>query len=229
MGKIKRNIAANMGGRVWSNLISLLFIPVYLHFLGIDNYGLIGFWITLVSVLSILDFGMGLTLTREMARLSTDPNNDRLLWDTLRSFEIIYWTLALTSGALIWIAAPAISNEWLNSASMPVETVIRSIRIMAAVFVFQFPFALYLGGIMGLQRQVLASGIQAGFGSMRGILASAVLWLISPTIEAFFYCQLIVSLLQTVFAAAALRRNLPFRSEERRVGKECRSRWSPYH
>ena len=23
--------------------------------------------------------------------------------------------------------------------------------------------------------------------------------------------------------------NLPFRSEERRVGKECRSRWSPYH
>ena len=24
-------------------------------------------------------------------------------------------------------------------------------------------------------------------------------------------------------------RNLYFRSEERRVGKECRSRWSPYH
>ena len=23
--------------------------------------------------------------------------------------------------------------------------------------------------------------------------------------------------------------NLPARSEERRVGKECRSRWSPYH
>ena len=23
--------------------------------------------------------------------------------------------------------------------------------------------------------------------------------------------------------------NLPDRSEERRVGKECRSRWSPYH
>ena len=23
--------------------------------------------------------------------------------------------------------------------------------------------------------------------------------------------------------------NAPFRSEERRVGKECRSRWSPYH
>src|SRR3712207_8354369 len=28
---------------------------------------------------------------------------------------------------------------------------------------------------------------------------------------------------------AALGVNLDLRSEERRVGKECRSRWSPYH
>src|ERR1017187_8267309 len=27
----------------------------------------------------------------------------------------------------------------------------------------------------------------------------------------------------------AARRQLQYRSEERRVGKECRSRWSPYH
>ena len=26
-----------------------------------------------------------------------------------------------------------------------------------------------------------------------------------------------------------VRRKIQFRSEERRVGKECRSRWSPYH
>src|SRR5256885_3823384 len=32
---------------------------------------------------------------------------------------------------------------------------------------------------------------------------------------------------QEALAAAAL--NHPNRSEERRVGKECRSRWSPYH
>src|SRR5690606_39936056 len=25
------------------------------------------------------------------------------------------------------------------------------------------------------------------------------------------------------------RSNVPYRSEERRVGKECRSRWAPYH
>ena len=33
--------------------------------------------------------------------------------------------------------------------------------------------------------------------------------------------------IQAVFTAVEAGMN--FRSEERRVGKECRSRWSPYH
>ena len=32
-----------------------------------------------------------------------------------------------------------------------------------------------------------------------------------------------------VIAQIAPRKNVFVRSEERRVGKECRSRWSPYH
>jgi len=30
-------------------------------------------------------------------------------------------------------------------------------------------------------------------------------------------------------AVCSFRKGMGFRSEERRVGKECRSRWSPYH
>src|SRR2546427_12638667 len=33
----------------------------------------------------------------------------------------------------------------------------------------------------------------------------------------------------TLFLGAGLAAHLQGRSEERRVGKECRSRWSPYH
>src|ERR1051326_5171839 len=33
----------------------------------------------------------------------------------------------------------------------------------------------------------------------------------------------------TRFCTTTLSRSLKNRSEERRVGKECRSRWSPYH
>ena len=32
-----------------------------------------------------------------------------------------------------------------------------------------------------------------------------------------------------ILDAKTLGDDIEFRSEERRVGKECRSRWSPYH
>ena len=34
---------------------------------------------------------------------------------------------------------------------------------------------------------------------------------------------------QKLLEAEAKKKGIPTRSEERRVGKECRSRWSPYH
>src|SRR2546429_7429164 len=47
-----------------------------------------------------------------------------------------------------------------------------------------------------------------------------------------FHRKIVVSLalLDQVSSKFALRQQgIPTRSEERRVGKECRSRWSPYH
>ena len=40
-------------------------------------------------------------------------------------------------------------------------------------------------------------------------------------------CKLLLKDLERI--RAKLRRHIEKRSEERRVGKECRSRWSPYH
>ena len=40
--------------------------------------------------------------------------------------------------------------------------------------------------------------------------------------------SLTVSIIAIFISLATLRQNSK-RSEERRVGKECRSRWSPYH
>ena len=57
--------------------------------------------------------------------------------------------------------------------------------------------------------------IKAGMGALGGTLADQ--W------KEFFYCD---SLDKDVLMVKGQKRT---RSEERRVGKECRSRWSPYH
>ena len=64
------NIIANYVGRTWTVALGILFIPVYLRFLGIEAYGLVGFYMALSGVLGILDLGIGSTMNRELARLS---------------------------------------------------------------------------------------------------------------------------------------------------------------
>ncbi len=64
---VKKNIAANVAGSAWSAIAGLIFAPIYIHYLGVEAYGVIGVFISLQAVLSILDMGLATTLNREMA------------------------------------------------------------------------------------------------------------------------------------------------------------------
>ncbi len=70
MSQLKRNIIANFAGKAWTALISLAFIPLYISFIGIEGYGLVGVYLALFAVFSLLDLGLGTTLNRELASLS---------------------------------------------------------------------------------------------------------------------------------------------------------------
>src|SRR5712675_247110 len=69
---------------------------------------------------------------------------------------------------------------------------------------------------------------------LRGTLGTFMLWLfilglrtlpMTETYAIFFIAPLLI----TALSAPLLGERVGSRSEERRVGKECRSRWSPYH
>ena len=45
----------------------------------------------------------------------------------------------------------------------------------------------------------------------------------------FYSTVTIIGMVASVYFLAVAMRTIPLRSEERRVGQECRSRWSPYH
>lgn len=52
---LKRNLIANYLGQAWRALMGLAFIPLYIHYLGIEAYGLIGLFATLQVCLGLLD------------------------------------------------------------------------------------------------------------------------------------------------------------------------------
>jgi len=171
MKEIKRNIAANFAGSVWANLLNIAAVPIYLSFLGIEAYGLVGFYLALQMMLAYLDFGLGPATVRETARLAAVEGSAQRQRDLVRTLEYIYWALALLFGVLVYVAAPLIAAKWIQPERLSTVAVTGAVQWMGIAIAVQFPKSMYVGALMGLQKQVLLNVISGSSNTLR-VLAS---------------------------------------------------------
>ena len=111
MSLLKRNIIANFSGNIWQILMGLMFIPLYIKFMGVESYGLIGFYATLLTIFGLLDMGLSNTLNREMARLSVLPDKEQEMRNLVRTLEVIFWSIAIFVGITVVSLSPFISTS----------------------------------------------------------------------------------------------------------------------
>lgn len=209
MSRVKTNFFANLAGSGWSALVGLACTPLYIRFMGMEAYGLVGFYFLLQGIINILDLGLSPTMNREMARYSVMPDKAGEARDFVRTLEIGYWAAGILIGAAIYFAAPYIATHWIKAGDIPASEVQRAVTIMGVLAALQWPLSLYQGGLLGLQRQVLLNGISIATATLAGGGALLVLWLVSPTISVFFTWQIVIALLQTTITTIALWRCLP--------------------
>jgi O-antigen/teichoic acid export membrane protein len=127
---LKKNLAANFAGGVWTGLMGLVFVPLYIHFIGIEAYGLIGIFATLLAIFGLLDMGLSGTLNREMARLAVQKGNAQEMRDFLRTLEIPYWLAGLLISVSVIAASPFIAYRWVNAEQLSPKTIQTAIGIM---------------------------------------------------------------------------------------------------
>jgi O-antigen/teichoic acid export membrane protein len=210
MDLIKKNMAANFAGSIWQALMSFIFIPLYIKFTGIESWGLIGIFLTLQAMSSILDLGMSNTLNREMARLSALKDREQEMRNLVRTLEMLYWSIAAFVGITIVSLSPVIAHHWIKASQLSPKTIEQAFLLMGLAIALQMPVGFYSGGLMGLQRQVLLNAINIVTNTLRGIGAVLLLWLVSPTIQAYFLWQIVVSIINILFVAMFLKRRLSF-------------------
>lgn len=209
MTSIRKNIVANYLGKGWSVVSVYVFVPFYLHFLGVEAYGLVGFYAVLHGVLALSDMGLTAALSREMARLSAGEDGQTDMRRLVRTIELVYLGISAFVVLLTLLFAGPIAHSWLDSSSLPVESVEKAIRLMGFAVALQLPSQMYLGGLLGLQKQVAANLVQVFMGVVRSGGATLVLWLISPTIEAFFIWQILASVLLLLVSGCSVWASLP--------------------
>jgi len=205
--RLGRNLAAGLGSSLWTALLGFAVVPLYLKYLGIEAYGLIGFFATLQALFQILDFGLAPTINREVARCTVSGR-----WAEahalLRTLAVIYWAMAALIALLVYFIAPTIAESWLNLQSLPKLTVVHAVMLMGVVVACRWPIGLYQGSLVGMQKLVVTSAINAAMVTLGNLGAVAVLAFWSRTIDAFFLWQACIGFLYAIVVRWASLRAL---------------------
>lgn len=191
---VRSNVLANILGRIWAMAIVYVFAPVYLSFLGHEVYGLVGFYSTLLGVVAFTDVGLTMTLSREMARLSAIDVDGCRRRNLLRTYELVYFGISVLIAVLVYSFAPSIVKGWLKIINLTQPEAIEAIRWMGVAIALQMPAGLFIGGLMGLQRQVSANVLQIGWGTVRAFGAVMTLRFIANDIVSFSISQVFANL-----------------------------------
>jgi O-antigen/teichoic acid export membrane protein len=206
---LKLNIIANSLGQGWRVVMTFAFIPLYIKYLGIEAYGLIGIFALLQAWLSLLDMGLKPALGREMARFTGGAHDAQSIRNLLRSIEIVGIAIAGVVAIGIWAASKWLASDWLRAESLPPEVVARAFTAMGAVTALRFVEDIYVSCLSGLELQVAQNVVVSIMATVRSLGAVGILAWISPTIEAFFIWQGLVSLATVGVFVCVVYRALP--------------------
>lgn len=207
---LKQNIISNFAGQGWSFIVGMVAIPLYIKFLGIEGYGLIGFYTALQATFnSFLDFGLSITINRELARYTALPDKIGQTRDLVRTVEIGYWIIGFLIGSGVCLSASLIANYWIQAENISTVTIRSTVILMGIVTFIQWPLTFYQGGLLGLQRMVLLNTVGVIFNTLRAAGAIILVWNFSPALIVFFLWQAIISIFQVGITAFLLWQSLP--------------------
>lgn len=201
---VKMNAIANYLGRGWATVVGIICLPLFLHFLGREAYGLIGAFAVVQAWTLLLDFGLTPTLGREIVRARTGMRTWHSLVDLVRSVELLVVGLAALAVTVVWFMSPVLATLWLHPKELPIETVAGAMAIMGLLAAMRWMEQVYRGAIQGSEDQVWLNIVQAAVESARWLGALLVVRFVAADILWFFGWNILVS----ATSVALLRRRV---------------------
>jgi O-antigen/teichoic acid export membrane protein len=205
---LKANLAANVAGRGYTALCGIFFVPIYLHFLGVESYGLFALLNSYMAVALLLDIGFSAAMTREIARLS-EPSPERMR-DLVWTISLPYCAGTFAVAFAIYLTAPWLASVILHeSRNLHQPALVRGVGFAGFALTLQLPVFLFTGGLAGLQRQDLGNGVTIASTTLRHGGNVFLLWSLSSSVANLMIWQGVVAGLTAIVAFAVLWRHLP--------------------
>ncbi len=206
---LKKNVLANYISQIYVSVIGIVILPLYVSYMGLEAYGLVGFFALLQAWFNLLDIGLSPVMSREAARFRGGAISAIELRQLFRLLVYIFVGLALIGGVALISQAELIASKWLNIRALSVEEVRQSVVLMGVVVMLRFVSGLYRGMVGGVERQVWLSGFNISIATLRFVVVIPFFIVVGTTPVEFFRYQIAVAIVELLVLVLYSYRVLP--------------------
>jgi len=189
--------------------MGVAFVPLYIRALGAENFGLVGFMLSLQAMSLLLDFGIGVFLGRELARRAHDPVRRGLIRQLIYTFEWLVWPTSAAIALVLMLGSDVIAQHWLRPQHLSHAATVSAIRIMGLAVALLWPSSFYTSALTGLEQQPRLNAIAAIFATLRYVGVLPLLYFTDTGLQGFLWWYVVVAAAQTTCTALVLWRLLP--------------------
>jgi O-antigen/teichoic acid export membrane protein len=202
--RLKYDLLASFMGKGCNAFLLLLFTPFFISLLGIESYGLIGVFNSLVILFSLFDLGFGAALNRAFARQEEKSS----MGDLLKTLEFFFWGISLLLALMLFFLSDFLAHHWLVGTVFSAKELRFLLILMGFSLLFQLPFSLYCNALLGLHKQILLNIALVATTALRYVGAMVLLKWADATLTCFFSWQLGVSLFQTLLLKYLVKKEI---------------------
>lgn len=195
---VKANTIYNYIGQSYTTLVVFFALPLYLHLLGAESFGLISLFVILQAWLRIFDMGLMPVLAREVAFYRQKTNGFIHIRQVLRCLEIIFFILNCFIMILILLGSRWIAQHWLKIEKLDYSEISYCIVTMGLIICLRWFSDLYRSGILSLEKQLRLNIINMLLVTLQYAGGFIILNLVSTSPFYFFLYQLFVSILELI-------------------------------
>jgi O-antigen/teichoic acid export membrane protein len=193
--KIHFNLIYSYFGQFWNAFISLIFIPIYIHYIGIESYALIGIFSMFQVWINILDAGITPTISKNVSEFRSGIKSIEFVQNLIRSFELISICLVSIFILISILFANRLLFKWLNVSNLNHLLVYKSFIVMIFAIGVRYFEGIYRGVLIGMQEFGKLNIINTVVITIKSIGALLLLIYYSNSIFIFFIWNLIMSLI----------------------------------
>jgi O-antigen/teichoic acid export membrane protein len=208
MAKLRHNVIANYISQLYAALVGILTVPIFAVHLGMEAFGVIGFYITLQAWFQALDVGLSTTLSRESSLYNSDRSRQSIFTWVKLVLERFFFGAAACSIVIFYLGAEWISVNWIRANQIAPSTIVLALQLMGIIIAFRWLSCLYRGMIIGFELQVWLAKLNVVVTTARFLIPLPFIIYFDVDLGFYFYMQLAVAIVEFLLLYLKLRRQL---------------------